>query len=216
MRKILFLILLISSFQSIYCQISVYDRNAAIDLIKESTEDINNAHYAPAIEKLEQAIQLDSSIRQAYVLINQAARSSGNSEMQKVYLNKAIKLYTEDDLFYYYLGKYYMKENQLDTSIYYLSRAVKFSKQNGEDFPAVYDYYASRGICYLKQQHYEKANSDFDAALKLNKLKAGIYVNKGIALFKLNRNTEACLSWNKAKEKGMGNIVQRYIDKYCE
>ncbi|MBI5542213.1 MAG: hypothetical protein HY951_19305 [Bacteroidia bacterium] len=210
----LFVIFIVVNGNS-YAQISVDSHNEAIELINLSNIEIKQESYTNAITKLEKAIKLDSSIREAYTLINHALFQTGNIKTQKKYLNKAKLFFYEDDEFCYHSGKLYLKEDKIDSAIFEFNKAIKFSKTNGEDYPIVFDYYSSRGICYLKKNMYSEALEDFNYAVKLNNSKAGIYANKGIVLFKLKRMDEACISWKKAQELGEKS-VKTYIDKYCK
>lgn len=199
----------------LYGQIDFYDHNEAIDLINRAQNNIEQGEFSLAINNLTEAIKLDSTIRGAYILINQAAFELGDILAQKEILFKAKKLFTDDDEFCYYLGRIYQKEDLYDKAIGEYNEAIKFSKVNGEDFELVYEYYANRGICFLKKEEYDKAHKDFDYASKLNNTKGGIYANKGIVLFKLNRTSEACDSWQKAINLGEKS-AKKYIDKYCK
>ncbi len=196
-------------------QILSDSHNEAVELINQSGTDIKQKKYSEAVKELENAIKLDSTIKKAYVLLNQALFETGEKNIQKKYLKKAKLFFLEDDEFYYYSGKLYMKEEKYDSAIVEFNEAVRFGKINGEDYPIVYDYYASRGICFMKKNLYSDALQDFNYALKLNNSKSSIYSNKGIVLYKLNKVTEACECWKKALEMGE-NSVKKYTDKYCK
>ena len=93
--------------------------------------------------------------------------------------------------------------------------AIIWSKINGTDFPIVYDYYASRGQCYLQLSKYKEALDDFDTAITFNDSKASILMWRGVALYHLNKKDEACNSWEEALEMGMQQ-AEIYLNENCK
>jgi tetratricopeptide (TPR) repeat protein len=176
---------------------------------------INEERYQEAIDELVSAQKLDSTFRQVYELMYKAGFYADNKEVAKAYLKKAQSIFVEDDEIIYYLGKIIQNEKKYGEAILVFNEAIKFGKKNGEDYPIVYDYYASRGICYLRLEKYAEALADFEYAIQLNGKKGSIFANRGIVLFKLNQPAEACLSWKIAYSLGeLG--VQKYIEKNCK
>lgn len=214
MKPYILSLLLLLTINSLFSQVSIDDRNKAVTLINQADTYIKAEGYSQAITRLKTAIKLDSTIRDAFILINRAFYETDETNSQIEYLKKAKSIYTDDDEFAYQLGKIYQKENKLKAAIAEYDTAIKFSKLNGEDYEIVYDYYANRGICFLKQNLFAKSVEDFDYAIKLNDMKGSIYTNRGIALFKMKKKDEACKSWEKALE--LGQNVQGYIDKCCK
>lgn len=196
-------------------QILLEDHNKAVDHINSAQTLISSKKYNNAITELELAIKLDSTIRDAYLLIYKASYYNGNAEISKKYLKKAKSIFVEDDEITYYLGKIYQAEKKYRNALTEYNDAIKYGKKNGEDYPIVFDYYASRGICYLWQNQYQKALSDFDYSLKLNAKNGGVYANRGIVLYKLRKYDEACRSWKKAYKMGQKS-VKKYIDRNCK
>ena len=214
MKPYILSLLFLLTFNSLFAQVSIDDRNKAVTLINQANAEIKAENYSQAIIKLETSIKLDSTLRDAFTLLNQAYYKTSNRGSQIKYLKKAKSIYTDDDEFPYHLGKIYQKENKLKAAITEYDTAIKFSKVNGEDYEIVYDYYANRGICYLKQNLFTKAVADFDYAIKLNDMKGSIYTNRGIALFQMKKKEEACKSWERALE--LGQNVEQYLRKYCK
>lgn len=215
MNKLFLLLLLLTAHCFSFGQISNYDHNDAVDLINDSQALIQKKQYNEAISKLENAVKLDSTIRDTYLLIYQAGFYGGNLEIAKSYLKKAKTISLEDDEVAYYLGKIYQQEKNYDAALVEFDEAIKYGKINGEDYPIVYDYYASRGACYLIQEKYQEALDDLNYSLKLNSTKGSVYMNKATALFKLNSKEEACISWRKAYELGV-NSAKDFIIKNCK
>jgi len=215
MNKLLLILSLLTICNFSYGQIMLDDHNEAVEFINDSQVLIQNKQYNEAIPKLEAAVKLDSTIRDAYLLIYKAGYYARNTETPKLYLKKAKSIFLEDDEIVYYLGKIYQTEKDYDNALIEFNYAIKYSKENGENYPIVYDYYASRGVCYLNQDKYEKALEDLNYSLKLNDTKGSVYANRGLALYKLKKYDEACTSWNRARELGITS-VENYITKYCK
>lgn len=214
MRKLFFFLAFFIFILPLQAQIDFANHQQAAIFINQALEQIDAENFDEAINKLSSAIILDSTIRSAYLSMFTAGYQSGNTEATKVYLNKAKLIFVEDDEISYYLGRIYQKEQDYNSAIAEYSEAIKFSKINGEDFLIVYDYYSSRGVCYLKQNKYDEALDDFNYSIQLNDMKANVYANRGIALYLLKRTEEACESWKKASKLGEISVV-KYIEKHC-
>jgi len=214
----------LSVLLSVYCflntiqsqaQILTDDHNLAVDLIYEAKTLIENSNYKPAIENLKQSVALDSIIREEYTLLTQACFYQNDMATAKEYLRKAKLIFLEDDELCYYLGKVYEKEMNLQLAINEYGEAIKWSSVNGTDYPIVFDYYASRGTCYLLLGEYQKALTDLDQAFAFNNSKADILIKRGIALYHLNQKEEACRNWEKAYEMGLQQALV-YLDQNCK
>lgn len=146
--------------------------------------------------------------------LNTACSYTNQISILKSYLIKAKEIFKEDDELCYYLGNIYQNENNLSKAIQEYSNAIKYSKQNGEDFELVYAYYQNRASCYLKQNQYTQAIEDYNYALKLNQENGATYANRGIALFKIGKRAEAIKDWRKAVELGVTSAAA-YLKRYA-
>ena len=215
MKKIFYVLFILVLAGPISGQVSLDDYNRAVELINKAKTSINDKRYQEAIGELESAIKIDSTFRDCYEVMYKAGFYADNKEVTKAYLKKAQSIFVEDDEIIYYLGKIIQTEKKYGEAIKVFNEAIKFGKKNGEDYPIVYDYYASRGICYLRLEKYEEALADFDYAIQLNGKKGSIFANRGIVLFKINKPDQACMSWKKAYDLGEKS-VQKYIDTNCK
>ena len=166
------------------------------------------------MQKLIASIRLNPNQREAYMSLNTACSYTNQVSILKSYLIKAKEIFKEDDELCYYLGNIYQNENNLSKAIQEYSNAIKYSKQNGEDFELVYAYYQNRASCYLKQNLYTQAITDYNYALKLNQENGAIYANRGIALFKIGKRAEAIKDWRKAVELGVTS-ASVYLKRYA-
>ena len=151
--------------------------NRPIELLNDANHDIEEGNYETAVQKLIASIRLNPKQREAYMSLNTACSYTNQISILKSYLIKAKEIFKEDDELCYYLGNIYQNENNLSKAIQEYSNAIKYSKQNGEDFELVYAYYQNRASCYLKQNQYTQAIEDYNYALKLNQENGAIYAN---------------------------------------
>jgi len=196
-------------------QIDTDNHNLAVDLIYKADTLINNQQYEQAIENLKASVDLDPFIREQYILLTRACFYAKEMATAKTYLRKANHIFVEDDELRYYLGKVYEKEMNIEMAITEFEGAIKWSKQNGTDFPIVYDYYASRGRCYLQLNKYQEALADLDTAITFNDSNASLLMWRGVALYHLDKKDEACNSWEKALEMGMQQ-AEIYLNQNCK
>lgn len=196
-------------------QITFDDYIIANSHINKAREEISNKDYNNAIKNLRIAIKADSTNRDAYLLSFTACFQANDFNSGVELLSKGKSTYYDDDEIIYYLGKIYQSHKEYDNAIAEYSQAITFSKENGEDYPIVYDYYSSRGICYFNKERYIEALADFDYSIKLNSTKGSIFINRGFTLYNLNKKIEACKSWEIAIQLGE-NGAKKYIEKYCK
>jgi tetratricopeptide (TPR) repeat protein len=215
MKKTALLISLIFISLQLLAQISLKDHNKAIKYYNEALKNYKKGSNNLTIENLKKSINIDSTYRESYVLMYHSTDKLNEDSVQKIYLRKANNLFTEDDEFYYYMGLNFRKVENLDSAIFYFTKAIDLSKVNGEDFELVYSYYSNRGICYLYKELWSKSLFDLNYSLKLDSTHSNVYTNRGIVLFKLNRKDEACMSWKTASEMGESYAIE-YLVENCD
>ncbi len=215
MKKIsLIFLLLATSTRIILGQTDLNAINQPIDLLNQANADIENGNYETAVQKLIASIRLNPKLREAYSSLNTACSHTNQTSILKSYLLKAAAIFEEDDEICYYLGNIYQHENNLPKAIQEYTKAIQYSKKNGEEFDLVYAYYQNRASCYLKINEFAKAIPDFNYALKLNEENGAIYANRGIAYYKTGKKAQACQDWKKASQMGVGS-ASVYLRKYC-
>ncbi len=215
MKKISLIFLLLTTFTClIFGQADLRAINRPIDLLNQANADIENGNYKEAVQKLIASIRLNPQLREAYSSLNTACSHTNQISILKSYLIKAAAIFEEDDEICYYLGNIYQHENNLSKAIQEYTKAIQYSKKNGEEFGLVYAYYQNRANCYLKTNEFTKAIPDFNYALKLNKDNGAIYANRGIAYYKTGKREQACRDWKKASQLGVSS-ASVYVRKYC-
>ena len=210
----LFLVLLILIAPICSGQMDLSTINQPIELLNQANTAIENGEYEEAVPKLIAAIRLNPKLREAYLSLNSACSHTNQTSVLKSYLIKAKTIFEEDDELCYYLGNIYQNENNYSKAIQEYTKAIQYSKKNGEDFELVYAYYQNRAGCYLKTNEFAKAIPDFNYALKLNQENGAIYANRGIAYYKTGKRAEACQDWRKASKMGISSAAI-YVRKYC-
>ena len=214
MKPTLVLTILLIAINALYGQNSLENHNQAVAHYNKALKLVEQKNYMEAFPLLNNTIKLDSTFRDGYILVTQAAFESRQTETARTCLEKGVTVFTDDDEIIYYLAKIYQLEKKYPKAIETYTKAIEYAKLNGEEFPLVYDYYAGRGTCYLIQKQLTNALTDFDYSIKLDETKSAVYNNRGQALYQLKRINEACQSWQKAIELGDNNAAS-YIQKLC-
>ena len=194
-------------------QIDTTAINRPINLLNSANQDIENGDYEEAVQKLIASIRLNPQIRDAYLSLNTACSYTDQISILKSYLLKAKEIFREDDEICYYLGNIFQKENNFTKAIQAYTEAIKYAKQNGEDYELVYAYYQNRGACYLKTNQFAKAIPDFDYAIKLNPSNGAAYTNRGIAHYQTGNRAKALEDWRKAADLGISTALA-YLKRY--
>lgn len=195
--------------------ISVEDRNKAIDLTNEAIRDIDHNRADKAMEKLQKAIAIDVTHRQAYLQLYQASISdTKHAETALKELNKARKIFTDDDELVFYCAEIHRMKNDFIKAVEEYDLAIKLSENNREDFYLVPYYYLNRGISHLALKLPEKALEDFNYSIKLKPDFSASITNRGIVYYQLGQKEEACKDWNQARRQNY-KPAQEFFEKHC-
>ena len=156
-----------------------------------------------AIEAYQQALELDSTLADAYNTLGYIYRKKNNLDLALKNLNAAIKYRPEFDMAYFNLGQVYYKQGRISESIKALLKAVELNPYyiqalndlganyieigNMKEAIATYEKllkldpnffkaYNNLGLIYYRQKNYDKAKEMFQHALRINpKSKFSIY-----------------------------------------
>ncbi len=211
-----FKLTLVLVFLSIFVfgQVDMAEYRRSVQLNNEASAAMDNGNYEIAVEKLLEAISLDSIKREYYLNLYRACFQLEKYALLLPYMEKAGRIFREDDELFYYTGNIFQRTGNTEQAIIQYDSAIFYSKVNGEDYPLVYAYYLNRGNCYLKSGKFEPAVDDLSQAIARNELDGAAYANRGVAYFQLGKKVEACSDWQKAVELGQ-NVAAQYIEKYC-
>ncbi len=220
MKQILFILLLIVCSQlDIISQetynVSINDRNSAIELTNNAIKNIENKNNDKAVENLLEAINIDSTYRNSYLYIYQAGINYENYEIIIKALNKGKRIFQEDDELSFYCGEIYRSKSDFNNAIIEYTNAIKYAKINGEDFYLVPYYYLNRANCFLKKKQYLIAIDDYNKLLQLDSESTSGLTNRGTAFYKLGEKEKACRDWKSAVEKG-AKLAKKYYNKNCK
>ena len=209
-------ILIMLAFSNLgFCQIEFEDYQKSLRLYDEATTDIKNQNFESAIEKLIEAISIDSLNRSSYINLYHACFKTKNYDLILTYLEQAKQIFLEDDELFYYTGNIYQNLGNFDQAITNYDSAAIYSKINGEDYLIVYAYYLNRGICFIKKGNYDLALEDFSYSIHLNKNAGVVYLNRGTVYYKLDKFENACSDWNTAYKLGI-EAAGDYFKKHCQ
>jgi len=164
---------------------------------------LRRGNFDQAIIAYQQALELDSTLADAYNTLGYIYRKKNNYDLALENLYSAIKYRPEFDQAYFNLGSVYYKQGRITESINALLRAIEINPyhiQALNDLGANYievgklrkaitsyekllkidpDYfkaYNNLGLIYYRQKNYDKAREMFQQALRINpKNKFSIY-----------------------------------------
>jgi len=153
--------------------------------------EIKAGNYLRALELLDSAIRLNNSEADmyahrglAYEKMNEPARARKDFEY-------AFSLNPEHSVTLANNAASLLSEGRIPESIESIGRAIK-SNPNSPDF------YAQRATMRLENHEFELAVSDYDSAVRLNPQDGGLWFNRGLALEKCGRSTDAFESFGLA------------------
>lgn len=115
-----------------------------------------------------------------------------NPEKSRVYLDKGID---------------YMYASQIDESIEYFDKAIKYDDSN-------YEAYYYRGCAYCNNFNQEKAFADWNKAIEIKPDYPDPYFNIGLQYRKVNDYSMACYYFKLAEKYGRQNM-EDYV-KFCD
>ncbi len=112
-----------------------------------------------------------------------------------------------NDVFYYLRGQVALKARVYQRALDDYAEAIEMN-------PEELTYRAELAVVNMRVGRNEEALQVLADAEKIDPSYSEIYRLRGLALIQLKRNSEACDSFNKAKELG-NSEVQALIDRYC-
>jgi len=196
-------------------QVSLSDTNKAIALTNEAIKKIQIDMIDDAFNLLVEAVSIDSTYRTSYLqLYTVAMNDSSRVDTAISILQKAKKIFQQDDEICYYLGQMYNLEGEVNRAMAEYSMAIAYSKINGEDFHLVHRYYFNRANICLGKNLISTAVLDYTYALNLKPDYGAAYANRGICLFKMKETEAACKDWKQAVELGISQS-EEYVKRNC-
>ncbi len=187
---------------------SLHSPVTAEDYLRQATENIQHHHYTQALEALNQTLELDDTLTEAYsdrcwVQIQLENHSEAISDC----LN-ATQLNPPQTSSYLYLGIAYYRSGDLTNAI----AAYDHFLQHQPD--AVLGYY-NRGLAYSELQQYPQAITDYNqalsqtASLEASEL-AEIYIDRGVAYLMLDQIPSAIANFTEALHRDASNPRAHY------
>ena len=153
----------------------------------------NKGKYKEAIEKYDEAIELNPVFAEAY---NNRGLAKGDLKQYQEAIadyEKAIELDPNDADAYNNRGIAKNNLGQPQEAIADYNKAIELNPNYAET-------YNNRGIAKSNLEQHQEAISDFNKAIELNPNYAEIYTNRGFVKNKLRQHQEAIADYNKAIE----------------
>jgi len=218
MKYRIFICLIFLSYFAIGQDINVdlNTRNRAAEVANKAIENIQKQDYKAAIPLLTKAISIDTTLRKPYLyLYTLATNREEFRDSALSLLQKAKKIFQQDDEISYYIGEIYKMQGDLNRAMMEYSMAIAYSKMNGSDFYLVPHYYFNRATISLKKNRFSSAIIDYSYAIQLKPDYTAAYVNRGISLFQAGKKDDACTDWKSAMDAGSGEATE-YWERNCK
>lgn len=178
--------------------------------VKEADSLMNNGLYSQALTVLESA-----NPENLYVILGMARANYFLNKKQKTFelLNKAMTLYPENSDVFYYFAYIFYKENDIESSRNYLSKALKITPGHKYSLQledalnkADSDKLVNQIISSFESQNYTEAMRLIDEALKINKKDSLLYYYKGLTYIAQNNYSASTAPLYKAVDLDKNNI----------
>jgi tetratricopeptide (TPR) repeat protein len=149
---------------------SVFAQDAA-QLVTRAEAAIEKKDYDSALNDLNVAITLQKNSAEAYAARGDVYLAQKKIELARLDYNQAIKLGAKVSAFYYKRGLSFKESPgySREASMADFNKALELNSANE-------DALRERGFIYFVNDNFTAAVTDFDNALKLNKLDASVYV----------------------------------------
>ncbi|NOU59461.1 tetratricopeptide repeat protein [Marinifilum caeruleilacunae] len=191
-------------------------RNQAAEIANKAIVNIQQQNYEAAFPQLTRAISIDTTLRKPYLfLYTLATNREEYRDSALCLLQRAKKIFQQDDEICYYIGEIYKMKGDLNRAMMEYSMAIAYSKMNGADFYLVPHYYFNRATISLQKNRFSSAIIDYSYAIQLKPEYTAAYVNRGISLFQAGKPEDACTDWKTAMELGSGAATE-YWERNCK
>ncbi len=182
--------------------------------VKEADALMNNNLYEQALSVLEASNQ-----ENLYVILGMARANYFLNNKQKALelLNKAMSLYPDNpDVFYYFAFVFY-KENDIESSRKYISKALKINPEHKYSLTlsdAVNkkeaDTYISKINSLLEQQNFQEAMKLVNEAIAIDGKNSVLFYYKGLIYIAMNNYAASTALFYKAIELDKNNLPAYY------
>ena len=183
--------LMIGSCTAVIKAASDTNDNLAIAFNNRGFSYQRKGDYDRAIKDYNQAIQLNSQLKQLYMNRGVALAETKQYDRDGKDFDDAIRLAPYDPIAVYNRGHVYDDLRQYDSAIKYYDRAVQLN-------PHYADAIVNRGMVYYDTGRYDAAIEDFNRVIQINPRYTAAYVNRGMAYNQKKDFNRAFRDWDAA------------------
>lgn len=232
--KNIYLFLFIATLHALSCKES--DKDSCSNEVSRVNEKAQKAKSRidslSLLKELEKTISEQPDCIELHFFQGNVLMALNNLSESKKAFSRTFIFDTVSVLPLYKLGLIFQAENNYDSSIYFLSKAL-YKKSYGKaiiDFNKLegveeghnigrYDVPGIEIIYHLAISHYYKhsllaALKYFNACIDKGYMIGNSYLYRGSINLELNKKDEACTDFNSAKQEGMSE-AEVYLNKYC-
>ncbi len=213
MNKLFFLLCLMCFVQCIVAQDISEDKLMKAQLMSnEGYMKLQNGDVEEAETLFLNALKLDKRVRETYMNLYGIYKEN-NPKAAIGVMERAASVFFDDDEVWYYLANAYYHSNQFEKAIEAYSKAIEYSKVNGESFNLVWSYYFNKANSLAKLNKNKESIVYYTQAIERNPNNANIYFNRGMNYLITQEKELAKRDWIKASNLGMKG-VDEYIEEY--
>lgn len=199
-------------------------------IISQAIKLEEKGHYAKALEKVNRAINIDSTKSFAFVMRGKLKGILGDDTSAIEDFSKAIKFNPQNTAAYFYKAISFSSIENEDSAIANFNQAIttkklgdfSFDRKNVEylDFEeqndvAMHVIRYFRGVSFYSKKYYSQSLEDFKYSLKHEYNVAESLFSIGLILFAEGKRSEGCYYLMEARKHGK-HEADNYLNNYCK
>lgn len=173
--------------------------SAATAAIEQAVALIQQQQYQSAVEKLNEAIELDAESAEAYFQRAGILADAGRDADALADYDKALTLQPEETRFLNMKGLFLLTRQKYDDAEATFTEAIRID-------PAFAKAYNNRGLVELARNNFEVAARDFQKGIDIDPKYVDAYNNFGFACYQSGHDEQALSAFNQAIQLSPGYI----------
>ena len=189
------------------------DFEQAVGYYNEAVELFAFGESEGALKLFTQAIQLNPNNSDYFFGRASCYYDLGHYPKAANDIEQAIEMEPDQSDYHYYAGNIYFHQENYLRAIRNYTQSIE-AESNPDIQLDLQNIYFNRGVSYLNEQEYDKAEADFRSVLNEDPENIEATHNLAVSLLKQQKQN-ACETFRKAKTLGSENS-QQYLNRYCK
>jgi tetratricopeptide (TPR) repeat protein len=191
--------------------VSMEDRNKAIEFNNEAFKLINDGKPKDSFPLIIKAIHTDSTLLRSYELLYRACLTSGvYDDAHLNYFFIAKRIFDIDDRICFFIAEMYKNRKEIQKAITEYTKAINFGKNDSIRSEYYYRYYSNRAYCYTLSNLNAQAIKDYNECLEFNPEDAILLLNRGVCYKKTGDTKHAIADWKESARLGLP-VAKTYL-----